>query len=78
MNQIYFGDNLPILRKLPGESINLIYIDPPFNTGKHQKRTQIKTIRSDDGDRIGFSGIRYRYSSDLPTGISYNTRSLYS
>jgi site-specific DNA-methyltransferase (adenine-specific) len=60
MNQIYFSDNLPILRQLPVESINLIYIDPPFNTGKNQKRTQIQTIRSDEGDRIGFSGIRYQ------------------
>jgi site-specific DNA-methyltransferase (adenine-specific) len=59
MNQIYFGDNLPILQKLPDESIELIYIDPPFNTGKSQKRTQIKTTRSKSGDRVGFSGNRY-------------------
>jgi len=58
-NTIYFGDNLPILESLPNESINLIYIDPPFNTGKSQKRTQIKTTRSNRGDRIGFSGQRY-------------------
>ena len=36
MNQIFFGDNLPILKSLPDESIDLIYIDPPFNTGKVQ------------------------------------------
>ena len=59
MNQIYFGDNLPILQKLSDESIELIYIDPPFNTGKSQKRTQIKTTRSKSGDRVGFSGNRY-------------------
>jgi site-specific DNA-methyltransferase (adenine-specific) len=58
-NQIYFSDNLPILQSLQSESINLIYIDPPFNTGKVQGRTQIRTIRSEDGDRVGFQGQRY-------------------
>ncbi len=58
-NTIYFGDNLPILQSLPGESVDLIYIDPPFNTGKSQSRTQIKTDRSDSGDRTGFQGKRY-------------------
>jgi len=60
MNRIYFGDNLPILKSLPGESIQLIYIDPPFNTGKQQSRTQMKTVRDSDGDRTGFKGERYK------------------
>jgi len=60
MNYIYFGDNLPILGSLPDESVNLIYIDPPFNTGKQQKRTQIKTTRSPNGDRFGFQGNSYK------------------
>jgi site-specific DNA-methyltransferase (adenine-specific) len=58
-NCIYFGDNLTILQSLPSESIDLIYIDPPFNTGKVQARTQIKTERSSTGDRVGFQGQRY-------------------
>jgi site-specific DNA-methyltransferase (adenine-specific) len=58
-NTIYFGDNLPILQSLPSVSIDLIYIDPPFNTGKTQARTQIRTERSADGDRVGFGGRRY-------------------
>jgi site-specific DNA-methyltransferase (adenine-specific) len=60
-NRIYFADNLPVLQSLPSESIDLIYIDPPFNTGKTQARTQIKTVRSEDasGDRTGFQGKRY-------------------
>ena len=41
MNRIYFGDNLPILKSLPDESVDLIYIDPPFNTGKTQKHTRL-------------------------------------
>ncbi|MCP4139403.1 MAG: site-specific DNA-methyltransferase [Chloroflexi bacterium] len=59
MNQIFFGDNLPILKSLPDESVDLIYIDPPFNTGKVQKLTQVKTLQSEDGDRVGFQGKKY-------------------
>ena len=53
-NTIFFGDNLPILQQMKTESVDLIYIDPPFNTGKRQSRTQIKTERSETGDRYGF------------------------
>lgn len=59
MNRIYFGDNLEILRSLPSASVELIYIDPPFNTGKVQARTQLRTERSETGDRTGFTGQRY-------------------
>ncbi len=58
-NRVYFGDNLPILQSLPAESVDLVYIDPPFNTGKTQARTQIRTERSENGDRTGFGGRRY-------------------
>ncbi|PKN99471.1 MAG: site-specific DNA-methyltransferase [Chloroflexi bacterium HGW-Chloroflexi-4] len=58
-HKIYFADNLGILKSLPSDSVSLIYIDPPFNTGKTQARTQIKTEKSDDGDRKGFAGQRY-------------------
>ena len=60
MNRIYFGDNLEILKSLKSGSIDLIYIDPPFNTGKTQKLTSIKTIKSNEGDRTGFSGNTYQ------------------
>jgi site-specific DNA-methyltransferase (adenine-specific) len=58
--RIYFADNLEVLRTLPNDSIDLIYIDPPFNTGKVQKRTQIKTIRSEYGDRTCFQRNKYK------------------
>lgn len=46
---------------IPDFSIDLIYIDPPFNTGKVQSRTQIRTIRDgEQGDRVGFQGQAYR------------------
>ncbi len=57
--QIHFADNLDVLATLPAGSIDLIYIDPPFNTGRTQRRTQLRTVRSEDGDRIGFQGRRY-------------------
>lgn len=59
MRHVILGDNLPVLRSLDPESVPLIYIDPPFNTGKKQSRTQLKTVRSENGDRIGFSGKSY-------------------
>lgn len=58
-NQIYLGDNLEILKTLASSSVDLIYIDPPFNTGHTQARTQLRTERSDSGDRTGFAGNRY-------------------
>jgi site-specific DNA-methyltransferase (adenine-specific) len=59
-HKIIFGDNLPILQEIPDTSIDLIYIDPPFNTGKKQKRTSIKTKQSASGARKGFSGKSYQ------------------
>jgi len=59
MNRIYLGDNLPILKSLPDESVDLIYIDPPFNTGKTQKHTRIRTVKSENGSRRGFQGNTY-------------------
>lgn len=58
--RVVFGDNLPVLELIPDGSVDLIYIDPPFNTGKTQSRTQIRTERSEQGDRTGFKGQRYR------------------
>jgi len=58
-HHVYFGDNLPVLQSLPAESVDMIYIDPPFNTGKVQARTQIRTELDAEGDRTGFGGRRY-------------------
>jgi site-specific DNA-methyltransferase (adenine-specific) len=58
-NTVYFGDNLAVLKSIPDSSIQLIYIDPPFNTGREQHRSKVTTKRSDQGDRVGFKGQRY-------------------
>ncbi len=34
MNTLYYGDNLPILRNLPSASVDLVYLDPPFNSSR--------------------------------------------
>jgi site-specific DNA-methyltransferase (adenine-specific) len=58
-NTVYLGDNLAVLQSIPTESIDLIYIDPPFNTGRSQQRSKETTRRNDEGDRVGFKGKRY-------------------
>ena len=58
--RIVFGDNLDVLRALPDGLARLVYVDPPFNTGGEQRRTRLRTVRDDDGDRTGFKGARYR------------------
>jgi site-specific DNA-methyltransferase (adenine-specific) len=58
-NTVYLGDNLAVLKSIPTESIDLIYIDPPFNTGREQQRAKETTKRNDQGDRVGFKGQRY-------------------
>ncbi|MEY3219635.1 MAG: hypothetical protein RIT27_1336, partial [Pseudomonadota bacterium] len=36
MNHLYYGDNLIVLRdKIPSESVDLCYIDPPFNSKRN-------------------------------------------
>ena len=59
INQIFKGDNLAILKSIPSESVQLIYIDPPFNTGRTQSRGTTTTTRTDTGNRVGFKGKRY-------------------
>jgi DNA modification methylase len=56
------ADNADVLPRLPAGAFDLIYIDPPFNTGRDQRRTRLKVQREDEaeGDRTGFGGRRYR------------------
>jgi len=57
--EIYHKDNLEVLKNMKSNSIDLVYIDPPFNTGKIQDRKSLKTIKSNNGDRTGFKGQKY-------------------
>jgi site-specific DNA-methyltransferase (adenine-specific) len=57
---IYLGDNLELLARLPDAAFTLVYADPPFNTGRRQRRVTLETTRDPAGDRVGFGGARYR------------------
>jgi site-specific DNA-methyltransferase (adenine-specific) len=59
VRRILHGDNAVVLPTLPSGFARLIYIDPPFNTGKTQRRARMKVSRSEDGSRVGFGGKRY-------------------
>jgi site-specific DNA-methyltransferase (adenine-specific) len=68
------GDNMAVLPRLPDASFQVIYIDPPFNTGGRRDRRTLRTSREDGdaGDRTGFGGRRY---STVETGrMSYADR----
>jgi site-specific DNA-methyltransferase (adenine-specific) len=56
---ILLGDNLELLTGFADESFQLVYIDPPFNTGGRQRRRTLETVASPNGDRVGFQGRRY-------------------
>ena len=45
-NLVILGDNLDIAAQLPDESFRLIYLDPPFNTGRKQSRQSLTTTRA--------------------------------
>jgi site-specific DNA-methyltransferase (adenine-specific) len=60
MKQIILGDNAAVLPTLPAAFARLIYIDPPFNTGRRQKRDRVRVLAAQgEGDRVGFGGRRY-------------------
>jgi site-specific DNA-methyltransferase (adenine-specific) len=54
------GDNLAVLPRLPEGAFDLIYVDPPFNTGRPRRRRSLRAVRDDAGERTGFAGRRYR------------------
>ena len=69
--KILQGENLAILQTLPDASVDLIYIDPPFNTGTTQARPRMKTVADANGDRTGFGGRRYRTVKSTGTVSAY-------
>jgi site-specific DNA-methyltransferase (adenine-specific) len=63
------GDNATILSRLPDAAFDLIYVDPPFNTGRAQARHTLRVVADERGERVGFGGRRY--SSRLLQTLSY-------
>jgi site-specific DNA-methyltransferase (adenine-specific) len=76
---ILFGDNMEYLPALPDEAFRLIYIDPPFNTGKTQQRTRLHAVASENGARVGFGDRKYAvqtyespaYSDDFENYVEF-------
>lgn len=58
-NLVLHGDNLAAVAGLPDASFRLIYLDPPFNTGRTQRRTTLTTKANAEGGRVGFKGRSY-------------------
>ncbi len=65
-NLVVHGDNLAATAALPDGSFTLVYLDPPFNTGRSQERQSTTSVRSASGSVVGFKGQRYeRIRGDL-------------
>lgn len=58
-NLLIEGDNLEVASRLPDAAFTLIYLDPPFNTGRSQARQSTRSVRSESGSVAGFKGQRY-------------------
>ncbi|HXD71444.1 MAG TPA: site-specific DNA-methyltransferase [Gaiellales bacterium] len=70
--EILLGDNLEVMPSFPAGAFRMIYLDPPFNTGRERTARRLRTVSASDGDRTGFGGRRYR--SELLEGSSYRDR----
>jgi site-specific DNA-methyltransferase (adenine-specific) len=64
------GDNAEVLAALPEGAFDLIYVDPPFNTGRAQARRTTTVTEDPSAARIGFGGRRYR--STLLQSLAYD------
>ncbi|MBN9605679.1 MAG: site-specific DNA-methyltransferase [Actinomycetales bacterium] len=62
------GDNIAVTAGLPDGVAALVYLDPPFNTGRRQSHRPLRAVRDEDGDRVGFGGVRYRSEHAAATG----------
>lgn len=63
---VIHAENLEVLPLLPDGSFTVVYLDPPFNTGRAQVRTSTTSVRSETGTIAGFKGRSYeRIRGDL-------------
>ncbi len=60
IDKLIHGENLAVMRTLSAESVDLIYIDPPFGTGQVRR---LESIRTGSGERTrgGFGGRVYNF-----------------
>jgi len=57
------GDSAAVLPRLPDGAFDMVYVDPPFNTGRARRHERLRVVADADGDRDGFGGRRYRTES---------------
>ena len=67
---VLVGDNESALDRLPAGRFDLIYMDPPFNTGRAQTRNTVQARLDPSAGREGFGGRRYR--TRLLRSLSYD------
>ena len=73
LTTIVHGENLRVAARLPDGAFRLVYLDPPFNTGRTQRRTRVRTTRTaGPGDRVGVAGRSYDSTIELLS--SYDDR----
>jgi site-specific DNA-methyltransferase (adenine-specific) len=68
-SEVVLGENLEVISGLPDDWFQMVYIDPPFNTGVRQTRQSLATVADEEGDRKGFGGRNYR--TELLASSSY-------
>jgi site-specific DNA-methyltransferase (adenine-specific) len=68
-NLILLGDNLELLPAFADGAFRMIYLDPPFNTGRERRARPLRAVADAAGDRTGFGGRRYR--TELLESSSY-------
>jgi site-specific DNA-methyltransferase (adenine-specific) len=61
-----------VLPRLPEGAFELIYVDPPFNTGAERRHRRLEVARDPAGERIGFGG--HRYTARATTEMAYDDR----
>jgi site-specific DNA-methyltransferase (adenine-specific) len=71
-DQILLGECLELLPRLAGEAFTLVYLDPPFNTGRTQVRSTLRAVRDPSAERTGFAGHSYR--TEVVARSSYGDR----
>ncbi|QHC59830.1 site-specific DNA-methyltransferase [Rathayibacter sp. VKM Ac-2760] len=63
---VIHAENLEVLPLLADGAFTVVYLDPPFNTGRAQVRTSTTSVRSATGTIAGFKGRSYeRIRGDL-------------
>ena len=69
-DMVVAGDNAVVLDELASGTFDLVYMDPPFNTGRAQTRSSLAVTADPGARRVGFGGRRYR--SALLQRLSYD------